>query len=470
MSTQKSFNIEFQGRTFRVDPKIFCKMSSKFKRLYNENPEGMQFDDNVSQEAFIAFISSCQLKSFSVSPDAAQDLLKISREWGVPSLEQYAIDVCKKNGIMVHPAIDPIGDLVAKQEQEKDTARDYQRAATVFIDSLDDDRLIEMNPEPLFRIVAYAEKLPNFDEKKFAEFVIKLHSKAPESAVLLALRANFDNFFENGPVPEGYDILFKSQQMRSQSLSFFVAYALSNMRHKASKEITETELKIKNTLAGFYYSEDEDLKTFSQQLQQAHDNEMNKLRERYQSQDDEVQRLIKELTRTADCLTTGPLSPEGMGDPALKLVSENAIKRLDKLCEEVQTRLNQNHDEHKEKMQSDVLAQEKEWEDEYNNPEKAVAESREKLVSLGDVSKKYDESISQIDKDLDNIRYSIYAKIANDYVRSDKGMRDTSNMYSIFEGYREDVKQETVEESGRFLKDISDALEKQCPLKSGSKK
>jgi hypothetical protein len=445
-------------------------MSSKFSALYQENPSVIRLDDNVSQEVFVAFISGCQLKSFSVAPSSAQELLTLAREWGAPSLEQYATDVCKKEGIPVYPRVDPIGDLVAKQEQEQDTAEDYKRAAAVFIDSLDDHRLREMDPEPLFRIVAYAEKLPNFDEKKFAEFVVKLHDEAPESAVLLALRADFDNFLESGPVPEGYDTLFKSPQMRSQSVGFFVAYALSQMRHKCEKEITETELKIKNEIASFFYSEAEELNTFSQQIKNAHDDEMARLLDIYEKQDSEIQRLTKELTKTADTLTVGSLSPQGMGDPALKAMAENAEQRLEKLYVDIQAKLNENHEAHREEMVNGVLAQEKEWEEEYSNPEKVVSECREGIEALANVSEKFGAEINQIDEDLDNIRNAIYAKVAYDYVRSDKGSRDTSNMYSIFDGFRDDVNRETIEASGRMLKEIGDALDKQCPLKSGSKK
>jgi hypothetical protein len=470
MSAKKSFNIEFNGKTYRVDAKIFCKMSSKFNALYQENQQKLKFDESVSPEVFIAFISSCQLKSFSIAPNKAQELLTVAREWGAPSLEQYATDVCKKEGIPYRPRVDPIGDLVAKQEQEKDTAEDYKRAATVFMDSLDDHLLREMDPEPLFRVVAYAEKLPNFDEKKFAEFVITLHKEAPESAVLLALRADFDNFLENGPVPEGYDILFKSPQMRSQSIGFFVAYAFSQMRHKCDKVLTETELKIKNALATFVYEEDKDLVAFTEQLKQAHSEEMARLNETYEKQDQEIQRLTKELTRTADILTTGSLSAGSINDPTLNTIIANTNQRIEKLYGEIQSKLKEKHDEHREQMKNDVMDQEQQWEDEYNNPEKVTSESRAKLETLFGVSEKYDETIAQIDTDLDNIRYAIYAKISDDYVRSDKALRDTSNLYSIFDGFREDVNKEGVENSAKFLKDISDALDKKCPLKSGSKK
>ena len=116
------YYIYFENKKYRVDPDIFCKMSGKFKSLYQENPEKYKIEEDIDPEVFVAFISSCQLKNFQIAPTKAQKLLEVSREWDCPSLEQYASDVCKKAGIPVYPRDDPIGDLIKKQDAGEDSA------------------------------------------------------------------------------------------------------------------------------------------------------------------------------------------------------------------------------------------------------------------------------------------------------------------------------------------------------------
>ena len=193
--------------------------------------------------------------------------------------------------------------------------------------------------------------------------------------------------------------------------------------------------------------------------------EQNKLEEMCQKQKAEVERLIKEETRTADILTEGSLSPNGYGDPALKRIKEDAEGRLEKLYQHIKEELNKNHEAHRQEMQNAVNEEEKNWEEEYGNSEKIEGNCRDKLNELDGVSQQYQADIGQIDTDLDNIRQAIMAKIAKDYVRSDKGTRDTSSMYTIFGD-----EEEKVTKAAEFLEDIDNKLEKQCPLKSGAKK
>ena len=458
--SENKYYIYFESKKYRVDPAVFAKMSGKFKSLLEEYPEKYRIEENLDPEVFIAFISSCQLKNFQIAPQKAQKLLEVSREWDCPSLEQYASDVCRKAGIPVYPRDDPIGDLIKKQDEGEDSAQDYKRAATVFITSLDDNRLIEMDAEPLYRIVAYAERLPNFDEKKYAEFVIKLHKQNPEAAVLLALRADFDNFNE-----QESDTLFMSPQMRSQAIGFFVAYSLSQMRHKVQDKIDETELNFKNALARFNYDMKEEHDKLRDDLHEMHERELEKLEKVCKEQSDEVDRLTRELTRTADILVEGTLSEHGIGDPALRRIQNDADERLEKLYSHIREELEKNHDAHREQMQKDVLDEEANWEEEYANPDKVENNCRSKLSELEGVSHIYQQDLQQIDTDLDDIREAIQAKISKDYVRTDKGTRDNTRMYSIF---GED--EEKVTKAGAFLEDIDQRLEAQCPLKSGATK
>lgn len=435
-------------------------MSEKFKEIYAQYPEKYKFEDaEVDQEVFIAFISSCQLKTFQIHPKKAQALLKLAREWEAPSLESYATTVCRENGYPVYPRIDPIGDLKLKQDKNEDCGADYKRAGAVFMDSLDDDRLLEFDPEPLFRIVAYAEKLPNWDEQKYADFVMKLRKTSPEAAVLLSLRLNFTKISE-----EDNDALFESPEMRNQSVGFFVAYSLSQTRHQTQELINQTTAKCMDQLREFGDDMLDANSNLKRYLEEDHQRNMKLLDEEINSNADRLDKLVREFTRTADILVEGPLSPNGFGDPALKRIEEDAQDRLNNLYQHIRDELEKNHEVKHPKMQEDVNRVEEEWEREYSDPVASEKRINDRIAELEGVSHKYHGEIDQIDRDLDHIRGSINAKIARDYVRTDKGSRIEANIYSIFGDEADYVKKESV-----AVAEIDARLDKQCPLKSGAK-
>ncbi|EAY19855.1 hypothetical protein TVAG_129630 [Trichomonas vaginalis G3] len=458
-SSNKNYSIIYDNKKYRVDPLIFCKMSEKFKTIYEQNPEKYKFEnDEIDQEVFVAFISSCQLKTFQINPKKAQALLKLAREWEAPSLESYATTVCRENGYPVYPRVDPIGDLKIKQDRNEDCGEDYKRAGAVFMDSLDDDRLMEFDPEPLFRIVAYAEKLPNFDEQKYADFVMKLRERRMDAAVLLSLRLNFTKITE-----EDTDALFQSPEMRQQSIGFFVAYSLSQTRHKTQELINETTAKCMDQLHEFGNDMLDANGSLKKALQKDHEKNMKLLNQEIDANADELNRLVREFTRTADILVEGPLSPNGFADPALKRIEDDAQERLNNLYNHIREEIGKNHDEKHPKMRDDVDRVEQDWENEYNDPEATQKRMEDMLNELEGVASKYRGEIDQIDKDLDHIRGSINAKIARDYVRTDKGSRVEANIYSIFD------EADFVKEESSAIEDIDARLDKQCPLKIGKK-
>ena len=185
------YYIGFKDNMYKVDPVIFAQHSGKFAKDCIKQRDHMEFEENVSDETFKAFLASCQLRSFQIKPLYALELLDVARKWDCPNLESFCQELCKNNGIVFRPRNDPLGILLAHIDEGTTKRADLLNVAKVFDEVLDDDRLPDVEPEILFRIVLMAEKT-GFDMNKYIKFVMSIIRTEPETATLLCLRINFD--------------------------------------------------------------------------------------------------------------------------------------------------------------------------------------------------------------------------------------------------------------------------------------
>ena len=358
------YYIGFKDNMYKVDPVIFAQHSAKFARDCIKQRDHMEFEENVADDTFKAFLSSCQLRNFQIKPLYALELLEVARKWECPNLESYCQDLCKANGIVYRPRNDPLGILLRHIDEGTTKRSDLQNVADIFDDVLDDDRLPDLEPEILFRIVLMAEK-KGFDMPKYIKFVMSIIKTEPETAILLILRINFDLLPED---QENY--IFHCPMIHEMSINFFVAMALSIVRWHARTELKDAEKYQENVVKNFLTSIEEKRKNLINELAEEHDKEMDEVITVLEKQHQLIEDLSDILAEQARKLETGPLSIQGQGDERVNKIRKDAENDIRRYTEAVNDQLKETRANFMDAIDDAIRLVKERWIQNMSDPER----------------------------------------------------------------------------------------------------
>ena len=449
----------FNEQIIKVDAEIFSQMSKKFKEIIKTNPEKFEFKEQVSEHTFKAFIASCQLQPFTIPPLYALELLDLSRKWGIPSLEQYTCEVCRTNGIIFRPKEDALGNLLEKINENSETKEDLQAVANILNDLFNDDRLPDVEPEILFRIIILSEK-QNLDMKKFIKFVIGLFNTNPESAVLLSLRINFDLLTE-----KEVDIIFRCSEMHSIHINFFVAAALSSIRYKSFSSISELEKRHQSSINLFAQRMEEEIKKIKNNLNDEHEKKLDEIMDILEEQHRIIEGLTDILTEQAEKLENGPLSSSSLSDQNAIELQEDTKRKMNKFIELVNDVLKERKEAAIGGVHKSVSQVEQKWVDDLTDPDKVLHDTENIINQSDKACQKQEEQINNLSKELVEIKATLCAKIVKDKIRYDKGKRIIENRFLIFnnEGWLPSDQQ--VHSAESFLNGLEQRIDIECPIR-----
>jgi len=464
--TKKGYYILYKDQAIKIDPDVFSKLSKKFEDIYRTNPEKYVFDEHISDETFKAFISSCQLQPFSIQPLYALELLELARKWEVASLELYTKGICDSNGIVYRPRNDPLGLLIQHMDENCETSSDIEAVANILNDLFEDDRLSDLEPEILFRIVTIAEK-KDLDQNKLKKFVIRLIRSCPESAVLLVLKINFDLLSE-----DDVDLIFHCPEMHEISINFFVAAALSSIRRKANMSINELDKKHKNTILSFVTRMEEERDRIENKMKDEHDAQLDEIMNILEEQHRVIEELTDILTEQAQKLENGPLSSSALSDEnAIKMQDDTRLK-MKKFVQVVEDVLQERKKEALGGIQKSVSAVEHKWVEDAADPEKVLKETEQEIEISLQTCEKQEEDIDALVKDLTEIKATLCAKIVKDKIRFDKGRRMTEDRFLIFDEDPETwmPSPSEVHSGESFLNGLDQRIDQECPIRGATKR
>ena len=458
------YYIGFKDNMYKVDPVIFAQHSGKFAKDCIKQRDHMEFEENVADETFKAFLASCQLRNFQIKPLYALELLEVARKWDCPNLESYCQDLCKANGIVFRPRNDPLGILLHHIDEGTTKRSDLQNVANIFDEALDDDRLPDLEPEILFRIVLMAEK-KGFDMQKYIKFVMSIIKTEPETAILLVLRINFDLLPED---QENY--IFHCPMIHEMSINFFVAMALSSVRWHARTELADASNYHIEVLNNFVRSIEEKRKNLIQELSEEHDKEMDEVITVLEKQHDIIEELSDILAEQARKLETGPLSIQGQGDERVNKIRQDAENDIKRYAEAVNDQLKEGRANFMDAMEEAVRLVKEKWIQNMSDPERVREIQENKLSEIGAIANAQQEQVEKLVQDVTQLKSTLCAKIVRDRLRSEKGMRDTTNHLLLFDKGTEQIWGLSSDDVKRAERDVLDLietrLEKECPIRA----
>lgn len=463
MNQRPVYYIGFKNDAYKVDPVIFAKYSSKFAEDLPKNEKLMEFNENVEDETFKAFIASNQLKPFEIQPMYILELLDVARKWGCPSLETYCQDFCKKNGITYRSRDDPLGILIQHIDNDCETEEDLEAVAAIFNDLIYDDRLPDVEPELLFRIVYMAEKM-GMEQEKLIEFIFSIIKTVPETAVLLSLFVNFDNLTE-----EQEKIIFHTADMHQLSINFFVAASLSSVRYKTRKELNEISQVHQETLDQFINNVEAKKKKLIQDLQDDHNAQMEEVMNVLEEQHRTVEELSDVLADMANKLKSGPLSAEALGDPSINKIKSDCEDQLKTYRQALEDGLDDKKMALRERFVKHVEYQKNNWITNLTDPDKVNTLHQRKLAVINEITDDLDAKLEDIEANIDQMKSLVAAMIVRDKLRTEKGTRDIDDPYSIFDGVKPiwNLDREGVQAAEKTIIGIEDRLDQECPIRGG---
>ena len=451
-----SYIVFFKDEKIKVNPVEFAKNSKKFEETYQQNPDGLEIKDNVSKDALMIFLRMCQDKDFEITYDTAQELISLTRNWECPLLERYVTDFCHEHKLIVRPKYDPIGLLLEAIDNNCEGEHELTEVAKVLNSSFDDDRLPDIEPEILFKIVIIADKDYNLDLQKYKKFVLQMYKSNPSTAVILSLKLPFDDLTN-----EELRVLQECKDMRVQSLSFFFANALSIVKNNIDRRLAKMNEEMFINIDKAKREIDLRERLFRYELDQYQKEKKEIIEKRLEEQQEEVEGIYQELLVQAARLDGGLLSENGLIDKRLLRLKINTDRMIKQIHQAVQDSLDEPRENRHQIVKSNVAKRYVIWDKNYSDPEYMLKEIQDRLIETGEVGHKIEDKRKEIDEDLRQIHATILSKIMRDKLRPDKGRRNTDERYSIFEP---DERADIVR-AGRTIQEIENKVESYCPFR-----
>lgn len=467
------FSLWCNERINNLPVETFIKVSKKCSSLVKANDLQGKIEYPIREDTLSAFLLACQLKQFKVTILNAFELLELSQEWGVKSLEKFVSKYIEEKKLKRPADKDHLAILISQMENENaDVSADIANIARNFNEYLRDDRLAQLHPEHLFKIILQAESR-RINKILYNQFVMKLFQSDPEKAVPLSLYLDFESLS-----PEEQETVFQTREMHESAMGYFIAEAISDSRDKAQSELTNCDTKCSKYLQEIRNS-------IIKQRQIA----MAKVQDHFQSEVHSLENLIEKQQKQIDQLREVIDHQKKLNVQRRKEYSEQKVlaglelekqmtnvKNLEKMIADRNERISQ------------LTAEGIKPIDEVAQPELVSIESKDRhrrellqkgqnewlkryLDNYRDV-KSYENNVGlQIDslghKILDT-RACVAAKIINDQLKPDAFLRNIEHRFEVFnlKPLIWDLTPEHVRQAELRIEMLESKISKSCPKKS----
>ncbi|OHT16223.1 hypothetical protein TRFO_13394 [Tritrichomonas foetus] len=462
-----------KNHKFKAD--TFAKVSKKCAALVKAMDYQGTINHPVSEETFTAFANACQLRPFKVTLTNAFELLELAEEWGIPSLETFVNNYIKQKGLRVIDENDYLGSLITKYSlpEGQDYSQEIAGIARTFNEYLRDERLSQVHPEHLFKILMQAEHR-KINQNLLIDFVMKLFEKEPEKAVPLCLRIDFDRLTN-----EQVESIFQTREIHEQAMGYFIAEAMSLVRDKQQEDLAKTE---QNYIKEIQEIREYIVKHRAVALAKVHDEfeaevaKLNEVIEKQQNIIDDLTEIRNNQRDEFDQIQNNFIDTTKKFEREIERITEITDRRMAN-DEERRAKIRAIIDENIQpvtEMLEDRLA-EISGNDKHrrNLMEKGARERRDMFLQFHDDQRaalnRITNEISHIHEQINETRATMAAKIISDQLRPDGFLRNIERRFlSIVKNDNEnlwDLDCEKVKNADALLKKLESSVSQSCPIK-----
>ena len=482
-TSNQTFHLWCNEHQYDFPAETFARVSKKCAALVKASDYQGKITHPVSDETFEAFQAACKLEPFKVTITNAYELLDLAQEWGIPSLETFVSKYINDKGIKRRDVGDPLGDLILYMNEEtknpnitKDPDHNavmrscISDVARLFNQYLTDERLAEVHPEILFKIMMETDP-SHVNQQLLIDFAMGLFEKEPEKAVPLCLRIDFD-LLTDAQVEE----IFQCREIHEQAMGYFVADSMSAIRNKEDNDLEQNEEKYSDTLQALKEDITNEKTRSMGEIQSTYETEIAKLEELAARQTEQLEALKKLKEDQIQMLQD---EEDRFNEEVSKL--EDQLHNLKGVTEERQAAINERQDLVRARVKNGsqpVVENTNKQIDELGQQDQ---ERRDKMLNtlnpmLEKAQKQYDTEtgrVEEITNDLqtmsDKISESfatLASKVVNDQFRSNYFLRDIQNKYELFNSEPKiwDLTPEQVEQAEQIVRKLEAKVSSSCPL------
>lgn len=467
----ESFTLHRGTRSFTFENDIFMRMSKRCAKLIKEGTTEAIIEQQIRPDTFEAFTQACTLRPFKVTSQNAYELKKLSEDWEVNSLLKFVNEYIQKKGLSPPPEVDFLGILLDHLKNNHDDPKDIENVSVYINPALRDERLEQLPPEVIFRIVNQADP-DQVDMSLLINFTIHLFESKPSSAVPLVLLLNFDKMSK-----EERDIIFQNKDVHELNIGYFLIQALSSARNKAEKDLNAAKSELENQLNNLRENVKEDQDETFKQVKSRQDESLNNLKERLNKMAESLQELEKnaeEQRATVEASAQQHESTFGELNGTLTTIDELIEKRnaeskgaSEQVAQEVAQQIDQLREEMDGRVKQSKL-------DDVTRVKKLETDAKEVIdvqqKRLKELKKSADDLVNMLNSTNNNLydlKAKLAAKIVRDRLRYDKFIRKTDNRFELFtqEPGLWGLKEDAVQNAENFIQEIEDQIDKFCPIR-----
>ncbi|OHT15534.1 hypothetical protein TRFO_02867 [Tritrichomonas foetus] len=467
----REFSLWCNEKNHKFNAETFARVSKKCASLVHANDYQGTINHPVTEETFNAFVLACQLKPFKVTITNAFELLELAQEWGIPSLETFVNRYISQKGLKRKVEDDYLGKLMTHLEDDNaDVSNDIAGIARNFNEYLSDDRLVQVHPEHLFKILMQAENR-RINPQLLIDFVMKLIENEPEKAVPLCLRIDFDRL-----TTEQNEEIFQCREIHEQAMGYFIAEALSALRNKATDDLTANEQR--------YIKEIQDIRDYLtkqrtvalaelqtqfesetkalEELIEKQQNQINELKQFRDNAREEAAQQQENFKKTYAKFSTESERIHGILKN-IKRMEKERREKIHKLVNEKSIPIKQTVDE----KCAEIISADKHKRD---LMEKTVIERRDRLLQNHEEIKSmvntFDLTIQHIHERINETRATVAAKIVTDHLRHDQFLRDVDRRFDVFAADDKiwNLEVDQVINAENIIRKLESKLRTTCPI------
>lgn len=466
----KIFTLWANNQPYDLDGPTFAKMSKKCGKLMSEGKTQGDLKLRVRNDTITAFIAACQLQPFKVTKSNAFELQAAASEWEVATLSKFVKDYINSKKLTPLGDVDPVAQLLKNCAKKNYLETDIIAVANIVNQALDDPRFLEAPPEMIFQILQLADQ-NEINNQQLVNFVITLFNANPQTASPLISLIDFSILSKDQT-----DGIFQCPEIHEQNVNFFIAWALSNLRKKADRERVHVDSSHFSEISVMNEVVTKGQNKAADKLKEEHDDQLKKLKERCQRQEEEIRQLEKETEFQQNTLQR-KIKEHGqklkqLENEIAKIVNftneyENMVNNFPTILRgEVDQEIQPINRQIAEKMAEVAERNNQELhkiQDEYDQP---VEDEKQKTEGMQeDVSQRI-KKVSNETARISDLKASLAIKMVKDKMQYGKHIREKERKFASFEtrnGFW-GVSAAQAKEAAQHLKEISTRLQNLCPL------
>jgi hypothetical protein len=468
----RTFSLWHNYTRYELPGETFSRLSKRAALMMKQGESYGYISARARQESLESFISACKLEPYKVRPSTAFELLAIAEEWEVPTLQRFLNDYISSRSLSSRSKNDPLGGLLLHLQMGQPDVSDIYQVADVINEVLQDDRLLLVPPETIFRIVLAADSR-HLDQQLLINFTLVLLYENPAAAVPLILLLDFGKLDEDQA-----EAIFLTRELHRLNLNFFAAWAMTYVRNKAETELLQFKLRELNEVAIMKEVLDRNQDDQVLQSEARHREEIGRMQRFAVDQQLELDRLMEELTNQE-------AQQELREKDHQKQLFE--VRRLIQEMDKAGSECNENSEYEQEQLRSEVadeidrLRQEfvanltSVVDHEQKYMDRVKGDLKENLGKIGAESEaleqqtaEWEKAICEMNGQIDEAKAVMAVKMVRDQLRFDKFVRTTKEKLRIFKkGSIWDIDMRRAKAANKLLSSLLKAVDEACPVKDG---